>query len=57
MRDTHRERGRDIEREAGSMQGARCGTQSCDSRIATPGLRLGLKAVTQPLNHQVSLSP
>ena len=34
MRDTGRERGRDIaEGEAGSMQGARCGTRPWVSRI------------------------
>ena len=35
MRDTEREREAETqaEGEAGSMQGARCGTRSCDSRI------------------------
>ena len=35
MRDTHRERGVETqaEGEAGSMQGAQCGTRSQDSRI------------------------
>ena len=39
MRDTHRERKREAETqaegEAGSMQGARCGTRSQVSRIRT----------------------
>ena len=44
MRDT--ERGRDIEGEAGSSQGARCGTRSWG-----PGSHPEPKADAQPLNH------
>ena len=33
MRDTHREAETQAEREAGSLQGVRCGTRSQDSRI------------------------
>ena len=42
MRDTEREAETQAEREAGSMQGARCGTQSRVSRI-TPQAESGIK--------------
>ena len=43
MRDTHREAETQAEGEAGSMLGARCGTQSQD-----PGIT---KTDAQPLSH------
>ena len=46
MRDTEREAETQAEGEAGSMQGAPCGTRPQDPRI-TPGL----KAAAQPLSH------
>ena len=47
MRDTERERGRDtVEGETGSLQGARCGTQSW-ILVSRPAP----KADTQPLSH------
>ena len=48
MRDTEKEREAETqaEGEAGSMQGAQCGTQSWDSRSCP-----GPKAGTQPLSH------
>ena len=47
MRDTQREREREAEGEAGSMQGARCGTGSQVSRI-TPWAA----GYAKPLRHQ-----
>ena len=55
MKDTHREREREREREAethtkgeaGSMWGARCGTQSWNSRIS-PGPKAGAKLLSHP---------
>ena len=46
MRDTQREREREAEGEAGSMQGAQCGTRSQVYRT-TPWAEGGAK----PLNH------
>ena len=46
MRDTEREAETQAEGEAGSLQGARCGTQSQESEICPEP-----KANTQPLSH------
>ena len=50
MRDTERDRGRDKAKgEAGSLQGAGCGTRYQDPR--TPGSRSNPRADAQPLSH------
>ena len=46
MRDTEREAETQVEGEAGSMQGAQCGTPSRDPRIMPEP-----KAGTKPLSH------
>ena len=47
MRDTEREAETQAEGEAGSMQGARCGTRSQDHRI-TPWAEGGAKLLIHP---------
>ena len=47
MRNTEREREREAEGEAGSMQGAWCGTRSRDSRI-TPWAKGSAKPLSHP---------
>ena len=49
MSDTERGREREAEREAGSMQGTPCGTQSLVSRI-TPWAE-GRGSITEPPRH------
>ena len=55
MRDTEREAEIQAEGEAGSMQGARCGTQSPDSRI-TPWAEDRRQTAEPPRDPRLTIS-